>query len=88
MCSRCHDSNFPGYEDYGAKGIQVADEWRGEEGFDRFVTYVGAKPTRRHSIDRYPNRHGNYQPGNVRWATAVEQAHNKDNYSQLCSRSL
>jgi hypothetical protein len=31
-----------------------------------------------HSLDRYPNRNGNYEPGNVRWATAKQQNRNKD----------
>lgn len=29
-----------------------------------------------HSIDRFPNNNGNYEPGNVRWATASEQTIN------------
>lgn len=44
--------------------------------FDRFVKDVGLKPSKFYSLDRIdPN--GNYEPKNVRWATAQEQGVNK-----------
>jgi hypothetical protein len=39
---------------------------------------MGLKPTPKHTLDRYPNRSGNYEPGNVRWATRKEQSTNRD----------
>jgi hypothetical protein len=39
---------------------------------------MGEPPTPKHTLDRFPNRNGNYEPGNVRWATAKEQARNTD----------
>jgi hypothetical protein len=44
--------------------------------FDRFVKDVGLKPGKHYSLDRI-NPNGNYEPGNVRWATAKEQGVNK-----------
>lgn len=61
---------------YYDRGIRVCDEWLGEEGFVRFFAYVGPRPTPKHSIDRINNSLG-YQPGNVKWSTAREQAINR-----------
>jgi hypothetical protein len=77
MKSRCHNPNNPAYKDYGGRGIEVCTEWR--DSFDLFFQYVSSlehfnEPGR--SIDRIDNNDG-YRPGNVRWATASEQARNK-----------
>ena len=41
--------------------------------FEEFYVCLGPRPTTKHSVDRYPNPFGNYEPGNVRWATTSEQ---------------
>ena len=75
MKDRCFNPRGTRWEDYGGRGIGMCSQWRAS--FSSFLTYVGPRPSVRHSIDRYPNNDGNYEPGNVRWATAKEQANNR-----------
>lgn len=72
---RCLNPNNPAYPRYGGRGIGVAPEWLGKHGFSAFLEHVGKRPTPDHSLDRIDNDRG-YEPGNVRWATAAQQAHN------------
>lgn len=75
MKARCHRPGAVGYRWYGGKGVIVAERWR--ESYEAFLEDVGRAPSPKHSLDRFPDADGNYEPGNVRWATAKEQAHNK-----------
>lgn len=53
--------------------------------FDEFYAELGARPSPQHSVDRIdPN--GDYEPGNVRWATALEQQHNRRDRVSLAPR--
>lgn len=72
--SRCNNKKLKSYQDYGGRGIRVCDRW--SSSFHAFLTDVGMRPSRAHSLDRIRND-GNYEPGNCRWATAVEQAANR-----------
>jgi len=72
---RCHNPKDRAWHNYGRRGIKVCKEWR--RSFEVFFAYVGKRPSANHSLDRYPNNDGNYEPGNVRWATASEQRLNK-----------
>lgn len=78
MIQRCRDANATNYERYGGRGITVCDEWLPPGGFERFMVHIGPRPTARHQIDRVDNARG-YEPGNVKWATADEQAKNRRN---------
>ncbi|SRR5712692_3780549 len=68
---RCYNINNPQYKDWGGRGIRVCSRWL--ESFQNFFDDMGLKPTPKHSIDRWPNNDGNYEPGNCRWATIPEQ---------------
>lgn len=74
MISRCHNAKNKAYPQYGAVGIEVCTRWR--RSFNAFLRDVGPRPSLKHSLDRYPNQRGNYETGNVRWATRIQQARN------------
>lgn len=82
MIQRCHNPKNKGFVIYGALGISVCAEWRGEGGFQAFLIAVGEKPSPLHEIDRI-DPYGNYQPGNVRWATRKENARNHRSHRLL-----
>ena len=73
MLTRCRNRNFKDYLLYGGRGISVCAKWLS---FESFYADMGVKPSRYHSLDRFPNGDGNYEPENCRWATAKEQARN------------
>lgn len=81
MRNRCFRTKDPGYKHYGAKGVTVAPEWRND--FAAFLDHIGPRPSAQHSIDRHPNPRGNYEPGNVRWATVLEQQNNRRDNGRL-----
>lgn len=74
MIGRCEDPRAPHFEYWGGRGIRVCERWRGS--FANFLADVGLRPGSRHSLDRI-DVNGHYEPGNVRWATAAEQQHNR-----------
>ena len=73
---RCREVNHPSYPAYGGAGIDMHQPWF--ESVEAFVRDVGQPPTPEYTLDRIRNAEG-YVPGNVRWATQLEQANNKRN---------
>lgn len=73
---RCHNSKSAAYANYGGRGIYVCDEWRGIDGYTKFIAHIGPKADKALTLDRIDNDRG-YEPGNVRWATRAEQQVNR-----------
>lgn len=77
---RCLNPKDRSYYRYGGRGISIDPRWASD--FEAFLTDVGIRPSVCHSLDRVDNN-GNYEPGNVRWATAKTQQNNRRNNVNL-----
>ena len=80
---RCTNPNTGAFADYGGRGIEF--RFPSIRAFAEWVLHnIGPKPTPLHSLDRIDNgRH--YEPGNLRWATRLEQARNKRVYQRTAN---
>lgn len=79
---RCFNKNSARFEDYGGRGITMYARWKDD--FPAFYAHIGPRPTPQHSIER-ENNDGNYEPGNVVWATRKKQANNtRRNHILVC----
>lgn len=81
MIQRCTNPNNSNYFRYGGRGITVCDRWLSFENFkedmyESYLKHVEEFGIQNTSIDRFPNKNGNYEPSNCRWATQKEQMRN------------
>ena len=81
MKERCGQVKDKSYANYGGRGIKVCERW---QEFGNFYADLGLRPEGR-SIDRRDGN-GNYEPGNCRWATRLQQALNQRKRQNCSSR--
>lgn len=86
MRRRCENTASANFRLYGGRGIRVCPEWHV---FEAFLQDVDMRPGPGYSLDRIDND-GNYEPGNVRWATSKQQCRNTraNRYVELNGRRM
>jgi hypothetical protein len=77
MLSRCRYADRPENRWHGGSGVKVCPQWDPKHGgsFENFFAVAGVRPEGT-TLDRFPNKKGHYEPGNIRWATSEQQASN------------
>ena len=74
MLQRCYSDSDKCFHLYGGRGITVCERWRNS--FQNFLEDMGERTEKSLTLDRYPDKNGNYEPENCRWATKKQQLRN------------
>lgn len=81
MRYRCNNKNIRSYQNYGARGIKVCDEWNND--FSAFRKWsLDNGYIEGMSIDRI-DVNGNYEPLNCQWIALNKQCDNKTNTKRI-----
>ena len=83
MKTRCQNQRHASFRNYGARGIEICERW---ESFQNFLADVGKRPEGM-TLERI-NNDGNYEPGNCRWASRLEQGRNKRTNQRVVWKGL
>jgi len=77
MMNRCYKKSHVAYKHYGGRGITVSDEFKNAVTYINYIEQLdGYGINGRTTIDRIEND-GNYERGNLKWASISEQAINR-----------
>jgi hypothetical protein len=72
MMARCKNPKQKSWKNYGGRGIKICKHW---SSFEVFLKDMEPRP-KGTTLER-KNNDGNYDPGNCKWATPIEQARNR-----------
>jgi hypothetical protein len=72
MIARCYNPNEKAWDRYGGRGVRVCKAWWI---FTKFLADMGLRPEGT-TLDRWPDKDGNYEPNNCRWANPIQQSNN------------
>lgn len=84
MTVRCTDPTDEHYPSYGGRGVTICQRWLD---FRNFLEDMGERPPGK-TLDRFPDRDGNYEPGNCRWGTPGQQARNRRDNRMITHQGL
>lgn len=76
---RCRNPKDGGYANYGGRGIKFDAAW---DDFNQFWADMGPTWFKKSSLDRI-NVNDDYKASNCRWATAREQANNRQRHATI-----
>ena len=74
ITTRCNNPKFPGYKNYGGRGIQV--KFESLDDFRQYIINELKVDSRGLTIDRIDNE-GHYERGNIRFVTRAKNNQNK-----------
>ena len=83
--NRCYNLKNSAYPRYGGMGVVMQDSWKNDyfafenDLYDSYIEHCNKFGVYNTTLDRFPNKTGNYELNNVRWATYEEQNNNKTN---------
>jgi hypothetical protein len=63
--AKCLNVNNAEYAKCGGVGVKICIRWA--DSFENFIEDMGIAPSPKHSLGRYPNKKGNYEPNNCQW---------------------
>lgn len=77
IMQRCYNKRHTNYKNYGGRGVMMCEEWLNDRTkfFDWALSHGYSDDL---TIDRI-NPCGNYEPGNCRWISNIEQQNNRRN---------
>ena len=74
--NRCNNKKLACAKYYTEKKVIICDEWK-----NNFISFYNWSMENGYNdtltIDRYPNKYGNYEPDNCRWVAMKEQNRNR-----------